>query len=61
MMTVKTKKRICGSLAVLALLFNLGVIGGMERDTISLTTGVILSFISLVVFAAAAYKGGYLK
>lgn len=59
---MKTKKRICGTLACLSFMWLLGVAGnsdlGLEPDFVAL---VIKALAGLVVFAASLKIGGFIK
>ena len=59
---MKTKKRICGTLAFLSFMWLLGVAGnsdlGLEPDFVALVVKVLAG---LVVFAASLKIGGFIK
>lgn len=60
-MKIRTKRRICGWIAGISLFIMFGFVGGVECGTIPLRRGMIFAGLSLAVFAAAAYKGGYMR
>ena len=59
---MKTKKRICGTLAFLSFMWLIGVAGnsdlGLEPDFLTLVIKVLAG---LVVFAASLKIGGFIK
>ena len=59
---MKTKKRICGTLAFLSFVWLIGVAGnsdlGLEPDFVALVIKVLAG---LVVFAASLKIGGFIK
>ncbi len=57
----KIFKNICSFISFLGFMFLIGTVGGMEHDTITLGQGILQSIIGLVVFAGAAYIGGFMK
>lgn len=48
-------RKLFGGLAVLSFLFVLGTVGGMERETIDLATGLIQCGIAFLFFVGFAY------
>jgi len=60
-MKTKTKRRICATVSLSGLLFAIGSIGGIELGLSSLGQGTVNAFIGAILFAAAAYKGGYIQ
>lgn len=57
----KIFENVCNFISFLGFMFLIGTVGGMEHDTITLGQGILQSIISLVVFAGAAYIGGFMK
>lgn len=60
-MTIKTKKTICTTIALLLFLLTLGIVGGMEVGNIPLLKGFILSALCEVTGAFLLYKAGVVK
>lgn len=60
-MKIRTKRHICLVVSGIGFLTMLGAVGGIECNTLNLKAGVIIAVIGLMVFAAFAYKGGYMK
>lgn len=58
-MRMKTKRRICGWIAVISFFLAIGFAGGMELGSLSLTKGLLLMSVSVFAFAVSAYTGGY--
>lgn len=54
-------KNVCGVLCFLSFMFLIGSVGAVEHNNITLGQGLLQSVISLTVFAAAAYTGGFMK
>ena len=57
---MKSRTGICAVICFLGLMFVLGTIGAMENETITLIQGILQAGIGFVVFAVAAYIGGFL-
>lgn len=60
-MTIKTKKHICITVALLLFLLTLGIVGGMEVGNIPLLKGFILSALCEVTGAFLLYKAGVVR
>jgi hypothetical protein len=60
-MKVRTKKRLCVAVGLLAFLTMLGVVGGMEWGSITLGRGIALAAACELVGAALLWKGGVLR
>lgn len=60
-MTKQVKGRIARYICGGAFIFLLGVVGGMERFTLSTGAGAALIAVSLTVMAIAGLKGGIFK
>ena len=60
-MTIKTKKHICTTIALLLFLLTLGIVGGMEWGDIPIKTGAILSALCEVSGAFLLYKAGVVR
>lgn len=61
---ITTSPRLCqilwGTAAGAAFLGMLGVIGGMEKDTIEFMTGIIWELIFLVIWIISLEQGGWI-
>lgn len=55
----KTKRRVCGGIAIIAIVFWLGSVGALELGQISLGRGMAQMLGSLVILGWAAHKGGF--
>lgn len=60
-LSCRTKGKIARVISAASFLLLLGVIGGMERDYVSLDKGLALAAICLIVFAISAAKGGLFR
>lgn len=60
-MTIKTKKHICITLALLLFLLMLGIVGGMDLGAIPLGKGAALSGLCEAVGVALLWKGGVIR
>ena len=60
-MTVKTKKRICITVGLLALLLTLGIVGGMEWGDIPVGRGAALALFCEALWACAWWKAGVIR
>ena len=60
-MRVHTKRRICAWISGVAFLMMLAAIGSVEQGSVGLLPGMVRAGAFLAVFAAAAYKGGYMR
>jgi len=60
-MRVRTKKRLCVAVGLLAFLTMLGIIGGCELGTISFWRGAALSALCELTAVCAWYKGGVFR
>ena len=60
-MKVRTKKRICVAVGLLAFLAMLGIIGGMDLGSIPFWRGVALSVACELTAVCAWYKGGVFR
>lgn len=59
-LSVGIKRHICAAFAGFDFLFVLGVARRIECGTLGLGKGTAFFFAGIAVFAAAAYKGGFL-
>jgi hypothetical protein len=57
----KIKRRICAAVSLFGFLFAIGSVGGVELGISSLGRGAVNACIGLVLFAAATYKGGFMR
>lgn len=57
-MKIRTKKRICVTVGLLAFLTMFGIIGGMEWGNIPFWRGAALSVLCELTAVCAWYKGG---
>lgn len=60
-MKTKTKRRICAVVSALGFLVTLGIAGSVEHGLMPVGRGTVLMVAGIVVFAAAAHKGGYTR
>ena len=60
-MKVRTKKRLCVAVGLLAFLAMLGVVGGMEWGNIPFWRGAALSALCELTGIAMLYKGGVFR
>ena len=60
-MRIKTKKRICITVGLLALLLALGIVGGMEWGDIPIGRGAALALFCEALGAALLWKGGVIR
>lgn len=60
-MKVKTKKKICAAIAILAFLFIYGTAGASDADLIPMKQIVLQTVGGLAVMSGALYKGGFLR
>lgn len=54
-------KNVCGVLCFLSFILLIGTVGAVEHNNITLGQGLLQSVISLLVFLAGGYIGGFLK
>lgn len=59
-MKIRTKKRICVTVGLLAFLTMLGIVGGMDIGTIPFWRGAALSALCELTAVCAWWKGGVL-
>lgn len=57
----KIFRRVCGTLSFLSFFFLLGVVGGVERDSIALLPGTLYMFGSLGAWWLFAWLAGAFK
>lgn len=60
-MKVRTKKRLCVAVGLLAFLMTLGIVGGMDAGTIPFWRGAALAFACELTAVCAWYKGGVVR
>ena len=60
-MKVKTKRKICAAIAILAFLFVYGTACASDADAIPLRQIVLQTVGGMTVMSGALYKGGYLR
>ena len=58
---LRTFRRVCGCLAFLNFFFLLGVVGGVEHDTIDLLPGTLYMFGDLAFLCLNAWLAGAFK
>lgn len=59
-MNKKRFETICGIVCFTGFVYLIGTVGAMEHDTITLGRGILQSITGLVVFAGAAFIGGFI-
>ena len=60
-MKVRTKKRLCVAVGLLAFLVMLGIVGGMDLGNIPFWRGAALSALCELTAICAWYKGGVFR
>lgn len=60
-MKVKTKRHICAIISLIGFMIMLGAIGSIECNRVDLNHGCSVASIGILIFVAAAYKGGYIN
>ena len=60
-MSIKTKKRICITVGLLALLLALGIVGGMDRGDIPIGRGAALALFCETLWAGCWWKAGWVR
>lgn len=55
------KKKIAGIVMTLSFILLAGFIGGLDRDTLTVTQGIAGSAVSLTIFFVSAWKGGIIE
>lgn len=56
----KVRQHICGVTSAAGFFVTYGSIGGMEGGSMSLLEGMLFAVAGLIVFAVAAYAGGFM-